>query len=70
MNDEIRNDYTRFYREMSKAYCEDSKDGVLDFVSKAKDCYLELKKAEVENIDALRGCLNTLEKQLELEVTQ
>ena len=70
-----RASYVGFYHNMSKALREFCENPIPTHVAKcradfAKTHYLILKESKVENIEHLRGCLNTLEKELGMEVTQ
>lgn len=78
MDIEIQNNYMDFYLNMSDAYYEVNDNALVIArmntaeykVELAKTSYLYLKKAGVEDIGHLRGCLNTLEKELKMEITQ
>lgn len=77
MEMETRNYYVDFYYNMSKACYVINENSLLmeismamDKTSMAKSYYLKLKESGVDDIEHLRGCLNTLEKKLGMEVTQ
>ena len=77
MDIETKNHYVGFHYNMSTAFCEvDNYDfrkrgsRGRELVNKAKFYYFELIDDGVYDIEHLKGCLNTLEKELGMEVTQ